>query len=216
MYRTFALVLTLMTAAFGIFVAEAAEPVSIARAPAPGPVVLPDALMQRSVQDGATVLRIDGIITATLEHRLAEALASTPSASPVVVELSSPGGLTAAGYRIIDRILAERRAGRSIATRVRAGEACESMCVGVYLAGYPRYAAPNAVFMVHAPRMAENGHMTVRSTQAMVERLVSLGASTRWIERVRGAGGFSGARDYRETASDLSAEGSGIVTHLLR
>lgn len=215
MRRTFALVLTLSIAAAGLFVAEAAEPVSLSRAPAPV-AVFPDATMQRSVQDGATVLRIDGIITANVEHRLAEALASTPLALPVVVELSSPGGLTAAGYRIIDRIVAERHAGRSIATRVRAGEACESMCVGVYLAGYPRYAAPTAQFMVHAPRMAETGHMTVRSTQAMVERLVSLGASTRWIERVRGAGGFSGARDFRETAHELSAEGSGIVTHLLR
>ncbi len=90
------------------------------------------------------------------------------------------------------------------------------MCVGLDLAGYPRYAEPRAEFMVHAPRMAENGHMTMWSTQAMVQLLVSLGASPAWIQRVTAAGGFSGARDYRETAGRLNADGASIVTDLLR
>ena len=192
-------------------------PVTINPAPAaPATAEFPDATMSRSDQGDATVLRLDGIITPGAERRFVDALHALPARRPVVVELSSPGGFTAAGYRMIDAVLAERQGGRPVATRVRDGDSCESMCVGLYLAGYPRYAAPRAEFMVHAPRMAENGRMTMRSTQAMVQRLVSLGASPAWIQRVTAAGGFSGARDYRETADRLTADGANIVTDLLR
>ena len=192
-------------------------PATLTPAPAaPASAEFPDATMSRSDQDEATVLRLDGIITPGAERRFIDALKALPALRPVVVELSSPGGFTAAGYRMIDAVLAERQGGRPVATRVRDGESCESMCVGLYLAGYPRYAAPRAEFMVHAPRMAENGRMTMRSTQRMVQRLVSLGASPAWIQRVTAAGGFSGARDYRDTADRLTADGANIVTDLLR
>ena len=182
----------------------------------PGAPALPDGVLSQTVNDGAMVLRIDGIITKGVEQRFAETLRTLPRSLPVVVELASPGGFTSAGYRMIDVMLAEREQGRHLATRVRGGEACESMCVGVYLAGYPRYAAPDAEFMVHAPRMAEDGRMTLRTTTTMVSRLVSLGASQGWIEQVRAAGGFSGAVDYRETGDSLTAEGANVVTHLIR
>lgn len=193
------------------------NPVTVNPAPAAAPVTAyPDAALSRSDQGDLTVLRLDGIITPGAERRFVDALHALPARRPVMVELASPGGFTAAGYRMIDAVLAERQGGRPVATRVRGGESCESMCVGLYLAGYPRYAEPRAEFMVHAPRMAENGHMTMRSTQAMVQRLVSLGASPAWIQRVTAAGGFSGARDYRETADRLTADGANIVTDLLR
>lgn len=193
------------------------NPVTVNPAPAAAPATAyPDAALSRSDQGDLTVLRLDGIITPGAERRFVDALHALPARRPVMVELASPGGFTAAGYRMIDAVLAERQGGRPVATRVRGGESCESMCVGLYLAGYPRYAEPGAEFMVHAPRMAENGHMTMRSTQAMVQRLVSLGASPAWIQRVTAAGGFSGARDYRETADRLTADGANIVTDLLR
>ncbi|MBP2300492.1 ATP-dependent Clp protease proteolytic subunit [Azospirillum picis] len=197
----------------------ATEPVSVKPAavtPVPAASAeFPDAAMSRNDQGDATVLRLDGIITPGTERRFLDTLKALPASRPLVVELSSPGGFTTAGYRMIDALLAERQAGRPVATRVRAGESCESMCVGLYLAGYPRYAAPTAEFMVHAPRMAESGRMTLRSTQAMVQRLVSLGASPTWIRQVTAAGGFSGALDYRETADRLTADGANIVTDLL-
>lgn len=192
---------------------RAADAMTAAGVPA---AEFPDAAVSRSDQGAVTVLRLDGIITVGAEQRFVEALRGLPAGRPLVVELSSPGGFTAAGYRMIDAVLAERRAGRPVATRVRGGESCESMCVGLYLAGYPRYAAPNAEFMVHAPRMAENGRMTMRSTLTMVQRLVTLGASPVWIERVKAAGGFSGAADYREKADRLTADGANIVTELIR
>lgn len=177
----------------------------------------PDATLVRvDGADSTVLLRIDGIITTGLEKRFDAAIDDLPEGKALTVELSSPGGFTSPGYRMIDRILALRRAGRTVATRVRAGEACESMCVGLYLAGYPRYAAPSAEFMVHAPRLAHSGDMTLRSTEAMATRLVSLGASTDWIARVKAAGGFSGARDYRESADRLTADHANVVTELLR
>lgn len=175
----------------------------------------PDANLVVHSENGATVLRVDGVITPGFERRFLAALASVPQRAAVVVELASPGGFTGSGYRIIDRLLEERRAGRAVATRVRAGEACESMCVGVYLAGYPRYAAPSAEFMVHAPRIAGTGRVTLRSTRTMVDRLTSLGASAGWIERVKAAGGFSGMVDHRETAGQLAAERANVVTELI-
>jgi hypothetical protein len=192
------------------------NPVPAAPAAVPTSSEFPDAAMSRNDQGDVTVLRLDGIITPGAERSFVDALHALPARRPLVIELSSPGGFTAAGYRMIDAVLAERQGGRAVATRVRSGESCESMCVGLYLAGYPRYAAPQAEFMVHAPRMAENGRMTMRSTQMMVDRLVSLGASPSWIRRVTAEGGFSGARDYRETADRLTADGSNIVTDLLR
>ncbi|BAI73807.1 hypothetical protein AZL_a02760 (plasmid) [Azospirillum sp. B510] len=185
-------------------------------AAAPASPDFPDAALSRNDQDDLTILRLDGIITPGAERGFVDALHALPARRPLVIELSSPGGFTAAGYRMIDAVLAERQSGRPVATRVRDGESCESMCVGLYLAGYPRYAAPRAEFMVHAPRMAENGRMTMRSTQMMVDRLVSLGASPGWIRRVTAEGGFSGAHDHRETADRLSADGANIVTDLLR
>lgn len=194
-----------------------AAPVTINPAPAAPPSSeFPDAEMSRNDQGDVTVLRLDGIITPGAERSFVDTLHTLPAHRPLVIELSSPGGFTAAGYRMIDAVLAERQSGRPVATRVRDGDSCESMCVGLYLAGYPRYAAPRAEFMVHAPRMAENGRMTMRSTQMMVDRLVSLGASPTWIRRVTAEGGFSGARDYRETADRLTADGANIVTDLLR
>ncbi|HYH18385.1 MAG TPA: ATP-dependent Clp protease proteolytic subunit [Azospirillum sp.] len=204
-------VLTAMLAV-GASACASADSAAVARPPAPA--ALPDATLTQVDGGAATVLRIDGIITRGLEQRFTEALAALPRSRPLIVELSSPGGYTSAGYRMIDRLVAEREQGRAIATRVRAGEACESMCVGLYLAGYPRYAAPSAQFMVHAPRTADEGRMTLRMTQIMVNRLVSLGASTGWIERVKAAGGFSGAVDYRDSAEGLKAADANIVTNL--
>ena len=198
-------------------VGSPAGPVTVNPAPAaPSSSDYPDAAMSRDDQGDITILRLDGIITPGAERNFVDALRALPARRPLVIELSSPGGFTAAGYRMIDAVLAERQGGRPVATRVRDGDSCESMCVGLYLAGYPRYAAPRAEFMVHAPRMAENGRMTLRSIQMMVDRLVSLGASPAWIQRVTAEGGFSGARDYRETADRLSADGANIVTDLLR
>jgi membrane-bound ClpP family serine protease len=190
------------------------ESAAVAR-PAANAPAYPDATLSRGDENGATILRIDGIITRGLEQQLAAVLASLPPSRPLVIELSSPGGFTSAGYRLIDALLAERQAGRPVATRVRAGETCESMCVGVYLAGYPRYAAPSAEFMVHAPRIAETGQMTLRTTQTMVARLMSLGVSSGWIAKVTEAGGFSGAVDIRETAVTLAAAGANVVTDIV-
>ncbi len=180
------------------------------------PDLLPDAIVTQTFADGAAILRIDGIITKQAEQRFIHALQSLPRSLPMVIELSSPGGFTSAGYRMIDMILTERGNGRSITTRVRGREACESMCVGIFLAGYPRYAAPSAEFMVHAPRLIEDGQMTLRTTTTMINRLISLGASPNWVEHVKAAGGFSGRVDYRESAASLIATNANVVTHLTR
>ncbi|MBP2312321.1 ATP-dependent Clp protease proteolytic subunit [Azospirillum soli] len=203
----------------GAACAASSDSVSVARiAPQPAPPTtpeFPDATLVRIDQAGSTLLRIDGIITPGVEQRFTDALRGVPAGKPVTLELSSPGGFTTAGYRMIDLILAERQAGRPLSTRVKGGESCESMCVGLYLAGYPRYAAPTAEFMVHAPRLAENGRMTLRSTDMMVKRLVSLGVSQNWIEHVRAAGGFSGSMDYRDRADHLTEVGANVVTDLI-
>lgn len=177
---------------------------------------LPDARVIVSGSSGETTVRIDGVITHGVEQRLNGVFAALPPSRPVTLELASPGGFTSAGHAIIDRILSERKSGRTVATRVRAGEFCESMCVGLFQAGSPRYAAPSAEFMVHAPRIHDSGQVTLRASLTMMARLKSLGASAGWLDHVRDTGGFSGAEDHRETARDLVAENANIVTDLLR
>lgn len=177
---------------------------------------LPDARVIVSGSSLETTIRIDGVITRGVEQRLNSLFAALPPNRPVTLELVSPGGFTSAGHAIIDRILSERKNGRAIATRVRAGEFCESMCVGLFQAGSPRYAAPNAEFMVHAPRLRDSGQITLRASLTMMARLKSLGASADWVDHVRDTGGFSGAEDHRETARDLVAENANVVTDLLR
>lgn len=207
--RRLAIALLLVLTAAAQTVGARAEQAALSAPPS-----LPSATVtQREGQD-ATVLRIDGVLTPEVAARLDTAIARLPAGRPLLLELHSPGGYTNAGYAMIDRVMAERGAGRRVATAVRAGEACESMCVGLYLAGYPRYAAPSAQFMVHAPRTADEGRMTLRMTQTMVNRLVSLGASVGWIERVKAAGGFSGAVDYRDSAEGLKAADANVVTDL--
>ncbi|WP_404325992.1 ATP-dependent Clp protease proteolytic subunit [Aerophototrophica crusticola] len=115
------------------------------------PPSLPSATVtQREGQD-ATVLRIDGVLTPEVAAKLDTAIARLPAGRPLLLELDSPGGYTNAGYAMIDRVMAEREAGRRVATAVRAGETCESMCVALYMAGAQRFAAPSSTFMVHAP-----------------------------------------------------------------
>lgn len=177
-------------------------------------VEFPDAVLSQSQQNGIRLIRLDGIITNATARQLSDALRSLPRHVPVELELVSPGGFTSPGYRMIDLILAERQAGRTVATRVRSGEFCESMCVALYLAGNPRYAAPDAEFMVHAPRHAALPLSTLRSTRQMVDRLISLGASPDWVGSVHQAGGFSGTADYRIRAQELTAIQANVVTSI--
>lgn len=186
----------------------------------PGLIQRPDGILESGVlavaarsADGATLV-LDGVITAEVADRLDALLDALPPDLPLTLTLRSPGGYTTAGYRMMDRLLSERAAGRRITTRVGRGDFCESMCVGLFMAGEVRQAAPDAVFMVHAPRGLNTGAVTLRSVQRMVERLRDLGASTDWLEQVRAAGGFSGNVDYRIPAARLAADRSGVVTAL--
>ncbi|HYC03058.1 MAG TPA: ATP-dependent Clp protease proteolytic subunit [Azospirillaceae bacterium] len=189
-----------------------------ARAETVATMPLPDlvpARIELRETDAGTVLRVDGVITHDIADRFAAAVTALPQGRPLLLELNSPGGFTKAGYAVIDRILAERDSGRPVATLVKSGESCESMCFGLYMAGYPRYAEKGAEFMVHAPRQLDTGVVTIKSTGRMIDRFVRLGASPEWIERVKAEGGFSGQRDYRERAEALVETGANVVTQLV-
>lgn len=199
----------------------AADPVrsneadAVARNLAPNSFRPADGMISHSDREGGTIIRIDGVITAVVAERFVDIFRTLPVLRPVIVELNSPGGFTKAGYAMIDLMQAERAAGRPIATVVGNRASCESMCFGVFMAGHPRYAAAGAEFMVHAPHMATNGRVTLKTTQAMIERMVRLGVSTAWIDQVRAAGGFSGRMDFRQNAVQLVGNGSNTVTNLL-
>jgi ATP-dependent Clp protease, protease subunit len=162
-----------------------------------------------------TILRVEGVITRAVARAFIEHIEALPTPRPAVIELNSPGGFTEAGYALIETILHQRRRGRSIATVVHDNSACSSMCVGIYMAGYPRYADPGAQFMVHAPRGAKTGQIRVRATTEMIGRLASLGVSARWLDHVRRSDGFSGRVDFRQSARELVGAGANIVTSLL-
>lgn len=186
-----------------------------ARTAPPVDMPLPSALLVLGLDEEAAWLRIDGIITPDVADRFELVLDSLPADRRLVLELNSPGGYTGAGYAMIDRLQEERARGRAVATRVLAGDACESMCFGLFMAGDRRFAAPAAEFMVHAPRSLTAGTVTLRSTGRMIERIRSLGADAGWIERITAQGAFSGLQDHRETAAQLTAENANVVTDLL-
>jgi hypothetical protein len=168
------------------------------------------------VESGSkTILRIDGVITRAVAHDFNDHIEALPVHRPAVIELNSPGGFTEAGYALIEAIMYQRRRGRPIATAVHRSSACASMCVGVYMAGYPRYADPSAQFMVHAPRGEKTGLVRVRATAEMITRLASLGVSAGWLDHVRRHDGFSGRVDFRQSAQELVSAGANIVTSLL-
>jgi ATP-dependent protease ClpP protease subunit len=159
-------------------------------------------------------ISVDGVITPDVAIRFRAALAAA-TASSVVIELDSPGGYVRAGYAVIDAIVEARAAGRAVTTLVRGSAACESMCVGIFMAGLPRRAESGASFMLHAPRDERTGAVSIRAAADMKARLVSLGASAAWIEGVAAKGAFSGALDYRRDAEALAAEGADVVTQLV-
>jgi ATP-dependent Clp protease protease subunit len=176
---------------------------------------LPSALLVLGGDDHASHLRLDGIITPEVADRFELVLDSLPAGRRLVLELNSPGGYTGAGYAMIDRLQEERKKGRAIDTRVNEGDACESMCFGLFMAGDRRYAAAGAEFMLHAPRSLAAGTVTLRSTGRMIERLRSLGADQAWLDRITAEGAFTGMQDHRETAAQLAAANANVVTDLL-
>ncbi len=166
--------------------------------------------------DGERVrMTVSGVITPTVAAAFVGALDAAPAGRPVLVELDSPGGFVKAGYAMIDAMLRHRAGGRRIDTLVHAGDTCESMCVGVFMAGLTRAAEPGAWFMVHAPRDDRTGTMTLRTTQGMINRLLGLGASPSWMRAVVDQGGFSGRLDYGTRAEALVAAEANVVTTLV-
>jgi ATP-dependent Clp protease, protease subunit len=171
--------------------------------------------VSQSENGDQVILRIEGVITSAVAHDFIDRLETLPALRPTTIELDSPGGFTEAGYAVIESILYQRRRGRPIATVVHGNSGCKSMCVGIYMAGFPRYADPNAQFMVHAPRGEKTGLVGVRATREMIDRLASLGVSPDWLKHVQRSGGFSGRVDFPQSARELVGTGANIVTGLL-
>lgn len=169
----------------------------------------------QSIEAERTVVRVTGVITPDVAADFIDALDTTPASRPVVVELDSPGGYVKAGYAMVDAMLRARSSGRSIVTLVRHESTCESMCFGVFMAGFPRRAEVGAYFMVHAPRDERSGALSLRTTNEMIARLIGLGTSQAWIHTVSERGGFSGRTDFGARAEDLARSGANVVTELL-
>jgi len=171
--------------------------------------------VQHTVDAERTLVRITGVITPDVAADFIEALDATPARHPVVVELDSPGGYVKAGFAMVDAMLRARSAGRSVTTQVRGAASCESMCFGVYMAGFPRRAEVGATFMVHAPRDERSGAMSLRTTNEMISRLIGLGTAPAWIHTVAERGGFSGRMDFVARAEELARSGANVVTELV-
>ncbi|MBP2293417.1 ATP-dependent Clp protease proteolytic subunit [Azospirillum rugosum] len=195
----------------------AAETASIAPVPAPpadGEAGLSGSLAV-TMDGGRVRVALTGVITQEVAAAFIAALDAAPAGRAVLVELDSPGGFVKAGYAMIDAVLRHRAEGRRVDTLVRAGASCESMCVGVFMAGATRAAEPGAWFMVHAPRDDRTGTMTLRTTQGMINRLLGLGASAAWMKAVVEQGGFSGRLDYGLRADALVTAQANVVTTLV-
>ncbi|WP_431858424.1 ATP-dependent Clp protease proteolytic subunit [Azospirillum sp.] len=186
----------------------------LALLPCAGQAAEMEGTVRHSLEGERTVVRVSGVITPDVAADFIDALDATPASRPVVVELDSPGGYVKAGFAMVDAMLRARSAGRSITTQVRAEASCESMCFGVYMAGFPRRAEAGATFMVHAPRDERSGALSLRTTNEMIARLIGLGTAPAWIHAVAERGGFSGRMDFVVRAEELARSGANVVTEL--
>ena len=137
-----------------------------------------------------------------------------------IIDLNSPGGAIAEGENVIRQIDAMRRTHR-IDTRVRAGRACYSMCVPIFLQGEERIAAANARFMFHEPtardyftdeEVAQPEFEKRYTTARFVDRyFVNSPMNQTWLDDLLAQ--WRG-RDIFKTARELDEEDAGIVTQL--
>ena len=137
-----------------------------------------------------------------------------------IIDLNSPGGAIAEGENVIRQIDAMRRT-HQIDTRVRAGRACYSMCVPIFLQGEERIAAANARFMFHEPtardyftdeEVAQPEFEKRYTTARFVDRyFVNSPMNQTWLDDLLAQ--WRG-RDIFKTARELDEEDAGIVTQL--
>jgi ATP-dependent protease ClpP protease subunit len=138
----------------------------------------------------------------------------------IIIDLHSPGGEIAQGRLVIEEI--ERmKATHDVATRVRSGRTCASMCVPIFLAGERRIAAPDARFMFHEPAIynaltEERVERPVFESRMTADRFFaryfeSSPMDPEWRGKLETA--WKG-RDIWLTAEELVEQQSGVVSEL--
>ncbi len=138
----------------------------------------------------------------------------------IIIDLHSPGGAIREGEAVLD-VIKDMKRTHAVDTRVRAGRACYSMCVPIFLQGEQRSAARSARFMFHEPTAYDyfTGEEVKEPTfekryvsnQFFNRYFVNSAMDPAWRDKL--AAEWRG-KDVFRTGQALMDEGSNIVTVL--
>jgi len=172
-------------------------------------------------EDGAAVFRWEGPVAAPMAHRLRAAFETAKGGTQrIIVELSSPGGALIEGRAVIGEIERMKKS-HAVATRVRDGETCASMCVPIFLAGETRVAGAASRFLFHEPSSVDMITDETVNRPAFEARWEADRFFARYFERSAMDAAWRDklrkdwkGRDVWKAGEELVAEGSGVVTEL--
>jgi len=158
---------------------------------------------------GATV-SVDG----SVDESMYEAIVRTVGASGsrrILLHLSSTGGLTKAGFKIVDYLKQLKRDGYAITTYV--DSTCSSMCIPIFMQGQTRLAMPSSRWVFHD---ASNSSGTDRQDTARILTLLSeSGADRDFLYDLILTDVFVGGHWTTYSGERLVAEQTNIVTDLV-
>lgn len=158
---------------------------------------------------GATV-SVDG----SVDESMYEAIVRTVGASAsrrILLHLSSTGGRTKAGFKIVDYLRQLKRDGYTITTYV--DSTCSSMCIPIFMQGQTRLAMPRSRWVFHD---ASNSSGTDQQDTARILTILSeSGADRDFLYDLILTDVFVGGHWTTYSGERLVAEQTNIVTDLV-
>ena len=159
--------------------------------------------------DGATVY-VDGSVDESMYDAIVRTVGGSRSRR-ITLHLSSTGGLTKAGFKIVDYLKRLKRDGYTLTTYV--DSTCSSMCIPIFMQGQMRLARPGSRWVFHD---ASNSSGTdQRDTARILNILSESGADRDFLYDLILTDVFVGGHWTTYTGERLVAEQTNIVTDLV-
>ena len=158
---------------------------------------------------GATVY-VDGSVDESMYDAIVRTVGASRSRR-IMLHLNSTGGLTKAGFKIVDYLKRLKRDGYTLTTYV--DSTCSSMCIPIFMQGQIRMAMPRSRWVFHD---ASNSSGTdQRDTARILNILSESGADRDFLYDLILTDVFVGGHWTTYSGERLVAEQTNIVTDLV-
>lgn len=158
---------------------------------------------------GATV-SVDGSVDESMYEAIVRMVGASASRR-IMLHLSSTGGRTKAGFKIVDYLKQLKRDGYTITTYV--DSTCSSMCIPIFMQGQTRLAMPRSRWVFHD---ASNSSGTDQQDTARILTILSeSGADRDFLYDLILTDVFVGGHWTTYSGERLVAEQTNIVTDLV-